>query len=52
MSETSLLAVGCLSEHTYTYYGGVLLFPEAPGQSVYLCNYERKRGGREKVLIP
>jgi hypothetical protein len=50
MSATSLLAVRCRS--IYTYYGCVLLFPEAPGQSVYLCNYERKRGGREKVLIP
>jgi hypothetical protein len=50
MSETSLLSVRSLS--IYTYYGGVLLSPKAPRQSVYVCNYERKREGREKMLIP
>jgi hypothetical protein len=49
MSETSLLAVRCLS--IYTYYGCVLLFSEASGQSVFAIMNE-KRGGREKVLIP
>jgi hypothetical protein len=48
MSETSLLAVRCLS--IYTYYGCVLLFSEASGQSVYLCNYERKKGRTRKSV--